>query len=152
MKNSLVHFLLGLITVIVFGAAEELAPKVLGVGFPFLLAAVQYAAVTRPVPAFVIFSLTAGAFEDALSSLPPMTSVSFFLATAALVRWTDLPRSAILLTFPLYQLWLALWLSGLGGGVFARILLSVPFGLAAALVVTAILTLAERKAAIDELE
>lgn len=152
MKNSLVHLILGLLVVTVFGAAEELAPKVLGVGFPFLLAAVQYAAAKRPVPAFVVFALAAGAFEDALSSLPPMTSASFFLATAALVRWSGLPRTAILLTFPLYQLWLALWIPALGGGIFARILLSIPFGLLTALVTAAILTLLERKAALDELE
>lgn len=152
MKNSLVHFILGLLVVTVLGAAEELAPKVLGVGFPFLLAAVQHAATRRPVPAFVVFALAAGAFEDALSDLPPMTSVSFFLVTAALVRWSNLPRSAILLTFPVYQLWLALWIPALGGSVFSRILLSIPFGLVTALATTLILTLAERKAALDETE
>lgn len=152
MNNNLVHLVLGLLVVTVLGAAEELAPKVLGVGFPFLLAAVQYAAARRPVPAFVVFALAAGAFEDALSDLPPMTSVSFFLATAALVHWCDLPRTAILLTFPIYQLWLAVWLPSLGGGIFSRILLSVPFGLVTALVTTALLALVERKAALDESE
>jgi len=136
----------------VFGTAEELIPKFFGVGFPFLLASVQHAAATRPLPAFVVLAVAAGACEDALSSLPPMTSVSFFLATAALVRWCDLPRTAILLTFPIYQLWLALWIPSLGGGVFARLLLSVPLGLVTALVTTALLTAVERKAAIDELE
>ena len=49
-----------------------------------------------------------------LLSLPVMTSASYFLAVAALIRWSGFPRAAIVLTYPAYQLWLAAWTGGLG--------------------------------------
>ena len=134
-----------------FGAgAEVLLPKVLGVGFPVLMTAVQFFAVRRPAVPAAMFAIAAGAMEDALSTLPPVTSVSYFLGLAALVRWSGMPRVATLFAFPVYQVWLFVWTSGLGGGVFGRVLMALPFGFVTAIAVWAVLGWIEGKAAIDE--
>ena len=132
------------------GGAEELLPKMLGVGFPVLLVSVQVMAVRGPLVAAMLFAVCAGGLEDALSSLPPMTSVSFFLLAMAFVRRVDMPCAASLLTYPAYQVWLFAWTGGLGGGVFGRILVSVPVGAATAFAVGWAICLVERRAAIDE--
>lgn len=151
MKGSALAIALSFAVLVVGGGLEEVLPKVLGVGFPFLLVSVQFvAAQPGPAAAATVFAIAAGGIEDALSGLPPMTSASFFLAVAAFTRWSGLTRTAAALTYPAYQLWLAVWTSGLGGGVFARLLLSLPVGLATGFVVGAALAWAGGKGAIDE--
>ena len=149
MTSSRVQFVFVLLTLVIGAAIEELVPKWCGVGFPVLLVAVQYMASRRVAMGMAFFAIAAGAVEDALSSMPTMTSVSYFLAVAVLTRWSELPRVTTVLTYPFYQLWLKLWVSGMGGNIFQRILVSLPVGLAAAFVVTAVLGWVERKAAID---
>ena len=149
MRNSFLQLVFGALVLMLGSAAEELLPKVLGVGFPVLLVAVQFCAVRRSLPVALIFAVAAGAAEDALSSLPAMTSVSYFAGTALLMRWADLPRVATLLTYPAYQLWLRLWVPGLGGGVFNRTLAALPAGVVTAFAVVWALAAAERKGAID---
>lgn len=140
-----------MLIVAVFGAvAEELLPKYLGVGFPVLLTAAQMFAVSRPAAVMVFFAISAGALEDAISSLPMMTSVSYFLSVAILIRWTDIPRSATVLTYPLYHLWLWVWVAELEGSLFSRMLLALPIGVVTAVAVSALLIWIERKVAIDE--
>ena len=131
-------------------SAEELLPKLLGVGFPVLLASVQVVAVRRPIAAAMLFAIAAGGAEDALSSLPPMTSVSFFLLAMAFARRTGLPCAAALLTYPAYQVWLSAWTGGVGGGVFGRILMALPVGAATAFAAGWVLRTAERRAALGE--
>lgn len=139
------------LAVLVFGMGiEEALPKVMGVGFPVLLAAAQFMAVRRPLPVAVIFALAAGTCEDSISALSTMPSVSYFLAVAILARTIDLPRTTTLLAYPLYQVWLESWTGGFGGGVFVRILVSLPIGGITALVAWALLGWVERKAAIGE--
>lgn len=139
------------LTVLVLGMGiEEALPKVMGVGFPILLVAAQFMAVRRPLPVAVVFALAAGACEDSVSALPTMPSVSYFLSVAILARTADLPRAMTLLAYPLYQVWLEAWTGGAGGGVFARILVSLPVGGVTALAVAAALDWVERKAAIGE--
>ena len=126
MTNEVV-VLVSSVLVLVFGAgAEVLLPKVLGVGFPVLMTAVQFFAVRRPAVSAAMFAIAAGAMEDALSALPPVTSVSYFLGLAALVRWSGMPRAATLLTYPAYQMWIYVWTDRAGGGVFSRVLLALP--------------------------
>lgn len=151
MKNSLLFLLLS-VTVLVLGAgAEELLPKVMGVGFPILLMAVEFTAVRRRQTAMaVMFAIAAGAMEDAVSGLPMMTSVSYFVAVAMAIRWFGFLRAAVLLTYPGYQLWLALWISGGSGEIFNRLWISVPIGAVTALVVALVLAWVEGKAAVDE--
>ena len=138
--------------VLVFGgAAEELLPRFLGVGFPVLLAASQWFAVRRcGAIQPLLFALAAGAMEDALSSLPAMTGSGFFVLWAAAVRWVRLPRGAMLLAYPIFQVWLYLWVAGLQGGIFNRLLLALPLGLATEFAAGAALVWVAGKAAIDE--
>lgn len=151
MRNDLLQIVLSVLVLVLGAAAEECLPKMLGIGFPVLLVAVQCVASRRPLSAAALFAVAAGAMEDGVSSLAPMTSVSYFLAVAILVRLAGIPRLATALTFPCYQVWLAIWTGGLEGGIFGRILLAIPVGLVTAPVVGAALAWAERKAAIDEL-
>jgi hypothetical protein len=131
-------------------AAEEALPKFLGVGFPVLLTAVQMFAVSRPAAVMMFAAIVSGALEDAISSLPMMTSISYFLAVAILTRWTDIPRSATILTYPLYHLWLWVWVADLEGGLFSRVAAALPIGVVTAVAVAAVVPWIERKVAVDE--
>ena len=150
MISSLVQFVFALFALVLGAALEELFPEVLGVGVPVLMAAATFMARRRSEIAALPFAVLAGAVEDTLSTLPPMTSVSYFLAVALLARFFG--RSGVLMAvvYPLYQIWLAVWLPGIGGGVFARVLLSCPVGFATAYAVDRTLTWFSRKAAVDE--
>ena len=147
MKDNLLQTVFWLLVLVVGAALEELLPKFFGVGFPVLLATVQLAACGRMPFALAV---AAGGLEDALSSLPMMTTVSYFVLTLALVRGFGFPRAAAALTYPCYQLWRSVWTGGLGGGIFVRLLLSVPVGLLTAAVVGRAVDWLRGKAAIDE--
>ena len=149
-RNDLLALAFALVVLCLGGGAEESLPKFLGVGFPVLLASVQVVAVRRPLAAAMLFAVAAGGLEDALSSLPPMTSVSFFMLAMAFARRADLPHAATLLTYPAYQIWLAAWTGGLGGGVFGRILVSLPIGAVTAFAVGWAICIAERRVALGE--
>ena len=150
MANDVVTFVFAVVALVFGAGAETLLPKFLGVGFPVLLTMVQFMAARRTAVVAVIFALAAGAMEDALSALPAATSASFFLLLASLVRWSGMPRAATLLTDPAYQMWIYVWTDRAGGGVFSRVLLALPVGLATALAVGAVMVWAEREAAVDE--
>ena len=150
MANSATVLVLSVLALVLGAGAETLSPKFLGVGFPVLMAAVQFAAVRRSAAAAALFALAAGAMEDALSSLPAATSASYFLALAALVRWSGMPYAVALFAYPAYQAWLFVWTGGPGGGVFGHALLALPVGMATTLAVGIALGWAERKAAVDE--
>ena len=150
MKNSLLQLTFGLVVLIVGAGLEEMLPKFLGVGFPILLTAVQFMSLGPFASVAIVFAALAGATEDALSSLPLMTSVSYFLVVALLVRRLGLPRGVSVFAYPCYQLWLAVWSSGLGGGIFNRLLLSFPLGVVTSVAVGVLVCGARRGAAIDE--
>ena len=99
MKSNVVQLVLALMALVLGGAAEELLPKVAGIGFPVLLAAALFFAVRRGTAEAVVFALAAGALEDALSALPPGTSPVFFLAAIALARRCGFPHSAHIMFF-----------------------------------------------------
>lgn len=137
--------------VLVFGAAfEELLPHFWGVGVPILLIASQYESRRSSALLAMIFAVSAGGVEDAISNLPIMTSVSYFLLVAVLTRWAGLPRGLLVLTYPGYQFWLRIWVGDAFGNIFNRILLSVPVGILSGFTVVFILAYLERKAAVDE--
>lgn len=148
--NSVLQFCFSLAVLVLGAAAEELVPKVLGVGFPVLLTAVPFMAVRGSGPSALAFAVIAGAMEDALAALPPMTSSSYFLAVALLARYLGSTRVLLAFAYPVYQVWLAVWFADIGGGVFGRVLLACPVGWVAAFAVTAALFLFHRKAAVDE--
>lgn len=138
--------------IIVAAALEEMFPKVLSVGFPFLLGATVFYAVRAPSALCVLFALAAGGAEDSLSSLPFLTGPSFFVLIAALVRITQLPYVVAPLAFPVFQLWLFIWVPDLDGSVFLRGLLALPLGAVAIGAVAYILDRLERRAAADEVD
>ena len=150
MINDLVRFALAALVIVSGAAAEDLLPKVFGVGFPVLLASVPFMAGRFGRLEGMAFAVAAGAMEEALSCLPPMAGVSFFLALALLVRQIGLVWSLAMLFYPVYQVWLAVWLAGIGGEVFGRILISIPVGALTALAVGAAVNALCRKAAVDE--
>lgn len=152
MKNNAVRLVLAVSTLILGAAGEELLPKVLEVGFPLLLAAVVCFAVRFPVAIAILVALGAGASEDAISSLPFFTSVSFFLLVGTAARLTQLPYLIAPFAFPLYQVWLCLWTPDLSGSVFTRILVSFPIGVLTVAAVATLLSHVERKAAVHEAE
>jgi len=129
---------------------EEMLPKMLGVGVPVLLGWTLFAAAHRSAPTVAVLAIAAGAFEDALSALPLLTSVSFFVVSALAVNrvcggqgLAALP--ALLVAYPLYRAWLCL-VAG-GGGLGQTVLPSVLMALVASVVV-AFFAWCERKAAI----
>lgn len=152
MTSDLVQFVVAVLAIVLGAAFEELLPKAMGVGFPILLAAVAFMAFRRGLTAGVLFALAAGAMEEAISSLPPMTCGSYFVLTALLAHWLRLPLLTVVAGAVGLQVWLAVWTAGLGGGVFVRILVALPVGLAAAVAVGAALSWAWGKAAVDECE
>ena len=146
--GSAVQFVFLALALVAGVAAEELLPKFLGVGFPVLLALSQHRASGNGLQGAVLFSVAAGAFEDAISSLPPFTSTSFFILAAALARFANRPRMATALAYPVYHLWLAVWMPSLHGSVYGRMLAALPAGFATAFAVSAIMGFLERKAAV----
>lgn len=150
MKNEIVQIVMALLALVIGCAAEELLPKFAGVGFPVLMCATVFMASRRKILLAIFFAIAAGAAEDSLCGLPPATSVSFFLAVVALVRWGDFPHGALVLAYPVYQGWLRLWAGSACDGVFYRVLIAVPVGLTTALSTWAVMMFAERSAAVDE--
>ena len=149
MKSDIVQIVLALLVLVIGGSVEELLPKLGGVGFPVLMSATVFMASRRRVLQAICFAIAAGAVEESLAGLPPVTGVSFFLVVAALARWSEFPHGALVMAYPLYQGWLRLWAEAEYGSVFYRVLLAVPIGMATAFATWAVLVWAERRAAVD---
>lgn len=150
MKSEVVQLAIALGALVFGGAAEEMLPKLPGVGFPVLLMASIYMAKKRGTWQMFMFAAAAGAMEDALSSLPWATSMSFFCIAAAFVRTTGLEWSAYVCAYPVYQLWIRMWCATLEGGIYSRFLLAIPMGLATAAAVFWALDRLDRKGAVCE--
>lgn len=149
-RSDLLRVVFAAISLVLGAGAEELLPKIIGVGVPILLTVLHFYALRSPIALTVIFAIAAGAIEDALSSLPPMTSVSFFLMVALVVRWMRIHLVATAMIYSFYQVWLAIWMIGMGSGAFSRIFIAIPLGAMTGCLIGWILDTATRKAAIDE--
>ncbi len=149
MKNDLVQFAAFLLVLIVGAAAEDLLPHFLGVGFPLLLAALLVLAPRLKPMNLIAFAIAAGAMEDALAVLPPSTSISFFLAAAAVSRASLFPRATAVFAYGAYQFWMSVWVRSSEGSLALRMLLAVPIGILTLMVVEALLKALERRAAIE---
>ena len=136
--------------IVISAAAEELLPSFLVVGMPMLLVLAMLMSTRLDVLPGVMVAAGAGAFEDALSSLPPLTSVSFFVVAALLSRKEYFPRAFLILVFPLFEFWAGLCMIGPMGDVFVRVLVSLPLGLAAVAVQYQVLTRVGRRAGLHE--
>ena len=149
-RDSFVHLAFAVLALVICGAAEELLPKFYGVGFPLLLAASHLVAVRWRTAEAVLFALAAGALEDSVSTLPMMTSASFYLLVSLPVKWTGFPAVATILSYPVYHLWLAIWAPVPDGGTWRRALVAVPMACIAAYAASAVFAWAQRKAAVGE--
>ena len=150
MKTEIVQIVSAALVLVFGGAAEELLPKVLGVGFPVLLSSALLVSIRRPALPALVFAVAAGALEDALCGLPAATGVGFFTLAAVACRVPILQLRALGLGYPLFQAWLWLWLPALNGSVFTRLLLSLPIGALTAGATGLALAWLERKAVLDE--
>lgn len=148
MRNDALQLVLFVLVLVLGAGCEELLPRFWGVGFPVLLSAVAFFSVRGRLTAALLFAIAAGAVEDSISALPPMTSVTYFLLVAAVMRQSEILRPVGCLAWPGYQLWLAVWSGGLN--VYTRILVAIPIGLLTAFAVAGILSGTMRKAALDE--
>ncbi len=149
-KTDAVHLVFAILVLVFGGALEELLPKFLGVGFPILLMSVLFLSPRRTTLVAVLFAMAAGGVEDAISSLPLATSVSFFVVLAILIRSFHFSYAAMLVMHPVYQIWLWLWRPGSEGGIFGRFLVSLLTGPLTAVFVVLVLAWLERRAALDE--
>lgn len=149
MKNDLVRFVFALSALVLGGAAEEILPSWNGVGVPVLLTFAAASAVGRTATESVLAAVAAGAFEESLAGLPPVTAISFFVLSAAAIRGFRTPWIWLAAAYPLYQLWLGLMCAGSGGSVFGRFLVAVPVGAVTVFAGLALLAVLWRKAGAD---
>ena len=152
MLNKRIQLAIAVLVLVFAAAGEELLPPVFGVGVPLLLAGTVATARRRPVTTAVFFAVAAGAFEDAISSLPPLTSVGFFLFAALAAGSRLTPATALFAAYPLYQLWLCVWIADTGSAASVRRNTPPPVGAATFVAVGALLFLVDRKAGVDERE
>ena len=148
--RDVVQIALTALVVVLGASAEELLPKACGVGFPILLAAVPAMAERCTKTEGMAFAVLAGAMEEALSFVPPMAGVSFFLGVAALARHCGSRGALMVLAYPVYQIWLSVWFVSIGGGVFVRLLLAFPMGCLTMVLVRLAVSWLCGKAAVDE--
>ena len=147
MIGKVVQFVLCALVLVSGAALEEVLPRVFGVGVPVLLMSALFFSVRRSGSSALAFAIVAGAMEDVLSALPPMTSVSYFLAVALLLRRLGSARFVPAVAYAGYQVWLSVWVTSIGGDVFKRVLLACPVGLVTAFAVEVTLAWLCRKAA-----
>ena len=139
-----------MLALIIGATFEELLPKPFNTGWPILLSIVQYTTCRRSIVFSLLFAISAGAFEDALGNMPFLTSIGYFALVVVVMKWVDMPRGLIVLTFPVYQLWLWLWLGERIANLPLRLWWSLPVGLITAVLVTLVLDIVNKKAAADE--
>ena len=150
MIGNVVQFVLAVLVLVSGAALEEMLPRVFGTGVPVLLAAVLFLSARQAGPSALAFAVVAGAVEDALSALPPMTSVSYFLAAALLLHRFGSAWFVPAVAYAGYQVWLSVWVVRIGGDIFNRVLLACPVGMVTAFAVHVALAWLFRKAAVDE--
>ncbi len=151
MNDNLRQFVFGFVLLVFCAGLEELLPKFLGVGFPVLLSSVHALSVGgASLPIIIILAVVAGALEEAISTLPFLAAVSYFIFTALSARALGLPRLSAVLIYPCYQLWVSLWMNGSDAGIFSRLILSLPIGCLTAFCVGTCVSSLSRKGAIYE--
>ena len=126
MKGNLVQFAFIVAAIVLGGALEDMLPSVGSLGLPMLLSLAVFFAFETRTPIWIMTAVAAGAFEEAVCSLPPGSAIVFFAAIAVAIRFFREPIVWISVAYPSYQVWLALVADG--AGALGRILLSVPVG------------------------
>ncbi len=149
-KDSIARFALSVVVLVAGAAIEELLPKWSGAGFPVLLPLCIFASVRATLPAAIMFAAAAAGLEDSLAGLEPLTSVPFFLAAAAMARWSRLGWATALAVYPFYRVWLAILSPGIDPAVFAQFFIAIPVGVVSAFASGLAFVTLERRAAFKE--
>lgn len=149
-RRSLIRFSFFAVLLVIGASAEDILPRVCGVGVPVLLCLSLAVARRGTWAESAIFAVAAGAMADAIGSLPMAASASCFLTLAWLVRRADAFCVVAAFAYPAYLLWLWAWTGSTGGEIFWRTAMAMPLGLASALLVGAVCDAAGKGAAIDE--
>ena len=147
MKNNIVQFAFIVVAIVLGGALEDMLPAIGSLGFPILLSLAVFFAVETRMPIWIMSAVAAGAFEEAICSLPPGSAMVFFAAIAVAIRFFREPVVWIAVAYPSYQVWLALVSDTAGAS--GRILLSVPVGAVCLAMAFAVLSRLWRKAGAD---
>ena len=144
MRTEFTKVCAALLGLVVFAAAQDLSPSILGAKPPLLL----LFGCCAGIPA----AIGAGLFADALGGLPFGCSAVFYVIVALAVRFLtkSLAITVTILAATVYQLWIALW--GDGGhaaqtlvGAFATTVLLSP-------AMFALVDLASRRIGINRLK
>lgn len=157
--RGLLTFVFYAIVLVLGGALEMMLPKLVGVGVPVLLGWTIWVggderAGAGGVGGAVVLAVAAGAFEDALSSLPFLTSVSFFVVAVLVARrisTLQLPFPFGLVLFlacPLYEAWVWLLATPVASGGWCLVLGAACLMSLAAAAFVAVFAWCERKAAL----
>lgn len=149
-KSEITKLVFSILALFCGAALEQLCPKTSGVGFPVLLAIAQFESRDSAALPAMLFAVAAGGVEDAISSLPIMTSASYFLLVAVMTRWAGLPRALLLLTYPGYQVWLRIWVGSSFENIYNRLLVALPMGIVTGFVVWGAFMWLKERSAIDE--
>ena len=150
MKSECAYLMFAIVALVLCGAAEEMFPKPLGVGFPFLFCATVWFAVRAASTAAFVFALAAGTAEDALAGLPFVMSASYFVLAVFATRFFRLPGIFASFFYFGYQFWLWLWVPDLQGSLFMRGLLALPVGAGVAFCLSVLLDACLRGGGLDE--
>ena len=147
MKSNVVQFVFIVVALVLGGALEDMLPSVGSLGLPILLSLAVFFAVETRTPIWIMTAVAAGAFEEAVCSLPPGSAMVFFAAIAVAIRFFREPVVWIAVAYPSCQVWLALVSDTAGAS--GRILLSVPVGAVCMAMAFAVLPRLWRKAGAD---
>ena len=76
MKNNIVQFAFIVVAIVLGGALEDMLPSIGSLGFPILLSLAVFFAVETRTPVWIMAAVAAGAFEEAIGSLPQCLSAA----------------------------------------------------------------------------
>ena len=156
MQTRVVQFLFSLICLVLAAAVQELVPSFGGTATPALVLFALYTAF-QPSRRWLLVSLAAGAFEDALNGSPTPCCTFFTLLAATAAHFLrpvahGLPAAGVgacaaMVAAPIHELWLSAWgVLPPGCPVLVRFFASALPAAAAGALIFAALPAAERRA------
>jgi len=117
-QTRVVQFIFTLICLVLAAAVQELVPSFGGTATPALVLFALYTAF-QPSRRWMLVSLAAGAFEDALNGSPTPCCTFFTLLAATAAHFLrpvthDLPAAGVgacaaMVAAPIHELWLSAW-------------------------------------------
>ncbi len=176
MKNSVLHIVFVLISLIVLAAMQDMFSSFGGVKAPLLLAYALSVAFMAPnakqsfdrtdkgdVPAWIFIAIAAGGFVDALSGFPHGFSSVYYLLACTATRYArtflyEYPRgvSGLIVTAiaaGIYEIWLVIWdIASVDSSLLIRFFAAAFLAMLAGAVVFSLMPVIERNAGICDEE